>query len=124
MRQIAGQLAQGVELFALLFEAGDFADTIEQHGDAALPHGGDGEQHFGEDLPVKIESPCVGDDKAVSSMRLHAREGKEPGDLSGPADKESSGGASFAANVNFTLEDNTHFRGGLAFMEERGSGRL
>src|SRR5271169_2220857 len=60
----------------------------------------------------------------MSAMRLHAREGKQPGDLSGAADKESRGRATLAANVSFTLEDDVHSGSGIAFMEERGAGRF
>ncbi len=92
MREIAGELAECVELFGLLLQAGDFAHAVEQDGDAALRHRGNGSQHLREDGLWKVESPCVGNDIAVAAVGLHAREGQEPGDLSGAADKECQRG--------------------------------
>ena len=40
--QIAGELAEGGELFSLLLDAGDFAHAVKQGGDDALGHGGNG----------------------------------------------------------------------------------
>src|SRR5271170_212102 len=85
MRQIASQLAEGVELLRLLFDARNFADAIQQHGNADLPHRGHSAQHLGEDFPVEIESPGIGDNKAMSAMRLHTGEREYPGNLSGAA---------------------------------------
>ena len=86
--KISGQLAEGVELFGLLLEAGDFADAIEQNGDAALPHRGHRAKHLGKHLAVEIERPDIGDDVSVSAVGLHAREGKQAGDLAGAANEE------------------------------------
>src|SRR5271155_5337213 len=78
MRKITGQLAEGVELFALLFEAGYLADAIEQHGDAALSHRRQRAQHLGKDLPVEIESPGVGDDKPCPPCDFMREKGRSP----------------------------------------------
>ena len=43
--EVAGELAEGGELFGLLLHAGDLADAVEQGGDAALRHGRDGGEH-------------------------------------------------------------------------------
>ena len=45
--QVAGQLAQGGELFGLLLDAGHLAHAVEQRGDDALRHGRDGPEHLG-----------------------------------------------------------------------------
>ncbi len=50
--QIAGELAESGELFSLLLDAGDFADAIEQRGDDALRHGGNGLEHLREDVSL------------------------------------------------------------------------
>ena len=47
--QVAGQLAEGGKLFSLLLDAGDFAHAVEQGGDDALGHGGDGLEHLRKD---------------------------------------------------------------------------
>src|ERR1017187_10919436 len=49
VRQIAGELAEGVELFSLLLDSGNFAHAVEQRGDHALGHGRDGLKHLGKE---------------------------------------------------------------------------
>ena len=56
MREVGGELAERGELFGLLLHAGDLADAVKQDGDAALAHGGDGEEQSGE-ATFKIADP-------------------------------------------------------------------
>ena len=45
VRQVTRKFAQGRELLGLLLDAGDFADAVEQGGDHALRHAGNGLEH-------------------------------------------------------------------------------
>ncbi len=75
--QVAGQLAQSIQLLGLLLQAGHLADAIEQDGDAALRHGGDGRQHLGKHFAIDLQAPDVGGGKAVAAEGLHAGEGQQ-----------------------------------------------
>jgi hypothetical protein len=55
--QVAGQLAQGGELFRLLLDAGDLAHAVEQRGDHALGHGRDGLEHLRKQRFVNQQRP-------------------------------------------------------------------
>ena len=60
VREIGGEFAEGGELFRLLLHARDLADAVEQDGDAALRHGGDGGEHLGKERLVDVERPRRG----------------------------------------------------------------
>ena len=61
MGQVAGQLAQGGELFSLLLDARDFADAVEQRGNDALGHGGNGLKHLREERSWWMSSAQSGE---------------------------------------------------------------
>ena len=48
MREVTGELAEGVELFGLLLDACYLSDAIEERGHHPLLHGWNGSQHLRE----------------------------------------------------------------------------
>ena len=72
MREIPGQLAQGCELFRLLLNACDFADAIEQCGDDALRHRGDGLEHLRKNRAVNQQRPDGRNGKSLAAVAFHA----------------------------------------------------
>ena len=119
--EVAGEFAEGGEFFCLLLHAGDFADAIEQGGDAALRHGGDGLEHGGEERLMDGEGPAFADGDAVATVRLHAREGELAGHLAGAADEEGDGAGVAAADLDLTAEDELEAIAGSALKEDDGT---
>ena len=118
VRQISGQLTESRELFSLLLNARDFADAVEQRGDNALRHGGDGREHFRENRAMNQQRPDRRDGESLAAVALHAREGQQAGHLPGAADKQRHGAAVLAAHMNLAFEDEDHVLGRSAFLEE------
>jgi hypothetical protein len=86
--EVGGELAEGGELLGLHLDAGDLADAIEQDGDAALAHGGDGGEHLREFFLGDVERPDVADGVAVAAVALHAGVGQDAGELADAGDEE------------------------------------
>ncbi len=122
MGQVAGQLAEGGELFGLLLDACDLADAVNEGGNHALGHGGNGLEHLGEQRLVNEQRRDRGDGKSLAAGGLHARKGQQAGDLTGASDEQGHGTAMLTADVNFALEDEDHVLGGRAFLEENVAG--
>ena len=120
--EVGGELAEGGEFFRLQLHAGDFADAVEQDGDAALRHGGDGGEHLRELGFGDVERPGVADAVAVAAVALHARVGKQAGELADAGDEEREVAALVAADVDLPGEQDVHAGGRIAFAEEHGSG--
>src|ERR1017187_6096953 len=59
VRQIAGKLAQSVEFFGLLLNAGNFAHAVKQGGDYPLAHGWNSLQHLRENRLGNQQGPYV-----------------------------------------------------------------
>ena len=121
MGEIGGELAESVEFFRLLLDAGDFADAVQQNGDAALGHGWDGGEHLGEERVGDIERPDGADCEAFAAVVLHAREGKLAGHGAGAADEESDVACMAAAHLNLAAEDEVHIVGRVVVAEENGA---
>ena len=122
VRQVAGELAEGIELFSLLLDSGNFTDAVEERGDDALGHGRDGLKHLGEQGFGNEESPDGGDRESLAAVGFHAGEGEDTGHLSCAANEQSHGAAVLAAHVDFAFEDEDHVRGLSALFEENIAG--
>ena len=122
MRQIAGQLPERRELFRLLLDARDLADAVEQRGNHALRHGGDGRQHLREERAVNQQRPNGRDGESLAAVALHARKRQHAGHLPGAADEERHGAAVLAAHMDLAFEDEHHVFGRSAFFEENVAG--
>ena len=118
MREVGGEFAESGELFGLLLHAGDFADAVEQDGDAALAHGGDGEEQSGEEVLMEIERPGLADGEAIAAVGLHAGVGEFAGHLSGAADEEGHGAGVAASDVDLAAEDEVEVDCGLVLAED------
>ena len=88
VREIASQFAQGSELFSLLLDAGDFAHAIEEGGDDALRHGGNGREHRRKLGFIDKQRPYRSNGEALAAVELHAREGQQARHLPGAADEQ------------------------------------
>ena len=118
MGQIAGELAEGGELFGLLLDAGHLAHAVKQSGDDALGHGGNGREHLGEFLLHDEQGPDWRDRETLAARRLHARERQQSRHLSRAADEQLHRSAALPAHVNLTFEDKDHAIGWLALFEQ------
>jgi hypothetical protein len=119
--EIGSEFAEGGEFFGLLLHAGDLADAVEQDGDAALSHGGDGSEHVGEELFREGESPCGTDGEAVSSPGFHSGERKFSSHLASATDEEAGRTGVAPANLDLAGEDDVHAVAGASLQEEEGA---
>jgi hypothetical protein len=78
VRQIAGQLGPGRELLRLLLDAGDLAHAVEQRGDHALRHGGDGRQHLRKKRAVNQQRPDGRDGESLAAVAFMREKGSTP----------------------------------------------
>ncbi len=103
--EVGGELAQCAEFFALLLDAGNFANAVEEGGDDALAEGGDGGQHLRKYGFVKDEAPTLLCGESLASVTGHARVGEQAGHLAAAADEEGHGAGARTADVELALED-------------------
>ena len=122
MGEVGGELAERGELLGLHLHAGDFADTVEQDGDAALSHRGNRGEHVGELLFGDVERPGVADAVAVSAVALHTGVGEKTGELSEAGDEEGDVAALGAADVDLAAQQNVHAGRRVALPEEEDAG--
>ena len=122
MGQVARELAEGGELFSLLLDAGDFANPVEEGGNDALGHGGNGLKHLREEGLGDEERPEGRDGESLSAVAFHAGKGEHTGHLPGAANKQGHGSAVLAADMDFALEDEDHVQDRRAFFEEHIAG--
>ncbi len=120
MGEVGGELAEGGQLFGLHLNAGDFADAVEQDGDAALRHGRDGGQHLGKQFSGDVERPDLADGVAGAAVAFHAGVGQQAGDLAHAGDEEGDVAALRAADVHLAAQHDVHPHGGVAFAEHQG----
>ena len=124
MREIAGQFAQRVQLLGLLLDACDFTHAVQERGDGALRHRGNGCEHGREQGPVKAKRQDVADREADPAVCLHARERHEAGNLPGTPDKERQAAVVLSLDMDFTMQQEHHRCSRLPLMEQdvsRGS---
>uniref|UniRef100_E6QI92 Uncharacterized protein n=1 Tax=mine drainage metagenome TaxID=410659 RepID=E6QI92_9ZZZZ len=120
--EIAGELAEGGEFFALLLDASDLADAVEEGVDGALAERGDGLHHLREHGFVEQERPDRLDGEALATVACHAGKRQEAGHLSCASDEERHRTGALASDVDFALEDEDHLLGGHAFFKEGVAG--
>ena len=122
MRQVAGQLPQSRELLRLLLNASDLAHAVEQSGDHALRHGGDGRQHLRKKRAVNQQDPHRGNGESLAAVALHARKRQKAGHLSGAADEKRHRAAVLAAHMNLAFEDEHHVLGRSTLLKQNVTG--
>src|ERR1700733_5864567 len=121
MAEVRGEFAEGVEFFRLLLNAGDLADPIEQHGDAALAHGGDGGEHLGEQSVGNVERPDRTETEALTAIVLHTREGKLAGHRACTPDEQSDIASMTSAHLHLAAQNKVHIVRGVIVTEEDGA---
>ena len=119
--EVGGELAERVEFFRLLLDAGDLADAVKQNRDTALGHRRDGSEHLGKEGIGDVERPDGPDREAFAAVVLHAREGKLAGHGAGAPDEERDVACMTAAHLHLAAEDEVHIVGRVVVAEENGA---